>query len=294
VAGFVFLAVTMAVIATARPASAEETYPIRPIRLIVPFPPGGPTDVMGRLISQGLSDQLGQQVYVDNRPGAGSTLAAKIAANAEPDGYTLLLGSAATQAIGPTLYRDAEYDPKRFEPVAMVAEVPYVMVASPKAPIANFAELIAYAKAHPGKLNFGVPNGAPPHMLAAWFKSLTNIDVVLVTYRGGANVLSDLLGGQIDLAVETCSILLPQLREGKLRPLGTPSPQRLDVLYGGERCAGFHRQFLDRHCRAAGHAQADYRQAQPRDQCRACASCHASQAQTAGSPSHVRHAGRLR
>ena len=118
----------------------------------------------------------------------------------------------------------------RFEPVAMVAEVPYVMVASPKAPVASFAELIAYAKAHPGKLNFGVPNGAPPHMLAAWFKSLTNIDVVLVTYRGGANVLSDLLGGQIDLAVETCSILLPQLRDGKLRPLGTPSPKRLDAL----------------------------------------------------------------
>ncbi|HEX4238832.1 MAG TPA: tripartite tricarboxylate transporter substrate binding protein, partial [Xanthobacteraceae bacterium] len=142
----------------------------------------------------------------------------------------LLLGSAATLAIGPTLYRDVEYDPKRFEPVAMVAEVPYVMVASPKAPVASFAELIADAKAHPGKLNFGVPNGAPPHMLAAWFKSLTNIDLVLVTYRGGANVLSDLLGGQIDLAVETCSILLPQLRDGKLRPLGTPSPQRLDVL----------------------------------------------------------------
>src|SRR6516164_9806736 len=106
------LAVTMAVIATARPASAEETYPIRPIRLIVPFPPGGPTDVMGRLISQGLSDQLGQQVYVDNRPGAGSTLAAKIAANAEPDGYTLLLGSAAMLAVRPALYHDAEYDPK--------------------------------------------------------------------------------------------------------------------------------------------------------------------------------------
>src|SRR5271165_4322642 len=104
------------------------------------------------------------------------------------------------------------------------------VVASPKAPVGSFPELIAYAKAHPGKLNFGVPNGAPPHMLAAWFKSLTNIDVVLVTYRGGANVLSDLLGGQIDLAVETCSILLPQLRGGKLRPLGTPSPKRLDVL----------------------------------------------------------------
>jgi tripartite-type tricarboxylate transporter receptor subunit TctC len=182
---------------------------------------------MGRLISAGLSEKLGQQVYVENRPGAGSTLAGKIAANAEPDGYTLLLGSAATLAIGPTLYRDAEYDPSRFVPVAMVADVAYVMVASPKAPVASVAELIAYAKAHPGKLNFGVPNGAPPHMLAAWFKTLTNIDVVLVTYRGGANVLSDLLGSQVDVAIETSSILLPQLRERKLRPLATPSPKRL-------------------------------------------------------------------
>jgi tripartite-type tricarboxylate transporter receptor subunit TctC len=229
-ASVLLLVVATAALTSAQPAAAEELYPTRPIRMIVPFPPGGPTDIMGRLISQALSDQLGQQVYVDNRPGAGSTLAGKIAANAEPDGYTLLLGSAATLAIGPTLYRDAEYDPKRFVPIAMVAEVPYVMVASPKAPVGSVGELIAYARAHPGKLNFGVPNGAPPHMLAAWFKSLTDINVVLVTYRGGANVLSDLLGGQIDLAVETCSILLPQLRDGKLRPLGTPSPKRLDVL----------------------------------------------------------------
>jgi len=225
--GTLLLAVMAAIAASAQSAAADEPYPTRSIRLIVPFPPGGPTDVMGRLISQALSDQLGQQVYVDNRPGAGSTLAGKIAASAEPDGYTLLLGSAATLAIGPTLYRDAEYDPRRFVPVAMVADVPYVMVASPKAPVGSVAELLGYARAHPGKLNFGVPNGAPPHMLAAWFKNLTDIDVVLVTYRGGANVLSDLLGGQIDLAVETCSILLPQLRDGKLRPLGTPSPKRL-------------------------------------------------------------------
>jgi tripartite-type tricarboxylate transporter receptor subunit TctC len=221
------LAVTTIVATSAQIAAAEESYPSRAIRMIVPFPPGGPTDVMGRLISQALSDQLRQQVYVDNRPGAGSTLAGKIAANAEPDGYTLLLGSAATLAIGPTLYRDVEYDPKSFVPVALVAQLPYVMVASPKAPVASVSELIAYARAHPGKLNFGVPNGAPPHMLAAWFKSLTDIDVVLVTYRGGANVLSDLLGGQIDLAVEAASTLLPQLHDGKLRPLGTPSPQRL-------------------------------------------------------------------
>ena len=229
-AWLVSLIVATALLSGVAPVAAEETYPNHPIRLIVPFPPGGPTDVMGRLISQALSDRLGQQVFVDNRPGAGSTLAGKIAANADPDGYTLLLGSAATLAIGPTLYRDAEYDPTRFVPVAMVADVPYVMVASPKAPVGSVAELIAYAKAHPGKLNFGVPNGAPPHMLAAWFKSLADIDVVLVTYRGGANVLSDLLGGQIDLAVETCSILLPQLHDKKLRPLATASPQRLDVL----------------------------------------------------------------
>jgi tripartite-type tricarboxylate transporter receptor subunit TctC len=155
---FAALAVTFG----AHGVNAEEPFPVRPIRLIVPFPPGGPTDVMGRLISQSLSETLGQQVYVDNRPGAGSTLAGKIAAMAEPDGYTLLLGSAATLAIGPTLYRDAEYDPKRFVPVAMVAEVPYVMVASPKAPVKSVADLIAYASAYPGKLNFGVPNGAPP------------------------------------------------------------------------------------------------------------------------------------
>jgi tripartite-type tricarboxylate transporter receptor subunit TctC len=227
---FVLVVAAVALPAHAPHARAEDAYPTRPIRMVVPFPPGGPTDVMGRLISQALSDQLGQQVYVDNRPGAGSTLAGKIAVDAEPDGYTLLLGSAATLAIGPTLYHDTEYDPTRFVPVAMVADVPYVMVASPKAPVASVPELIAYAHAHPGKLNFGVPNGAPPHMLASWFKSLTNIDVVLVTYRGGANVLSDLLGGQIDLAVETCSILLPQLREKKLRPLATPSPKRLEDL----------------------------------------------------------------
>ena len=226
----VFVLVAIAAAFCAQRASGEDAFPNRPIRMIVPFPPGGPTDVMGRLISRSLSERLGQQVYVDNRPGAGSTLAGKIAATADPDGYTLLLASAATLAIGPTLYRDVEYDPKRFVPVAMVADVPYVMVAGPKSPVTTVTGLIAYADAHPGKLNFGVPNGAPPHMLAAWFKSLTKTDFVIVTYRGGANVLTDLMGGQIDLAVETSSILLPHLRDGALRPLGTPSQKRLSEL----------------------------------------------------------------
>jgi tripartite-type tricarboxylate transporter receptor subunit TctC len=137
------LLAAIAALACAPGAAGEDAYPARPIRLIVPFPPGGPTDVMGRLIGQAVSDVLGQQIYIDNRPGAGSTLAGKIAATAEPDGYTLLLGSAATLAIGPTLYRDVEYDPKSFVPVAMVAEVPYVMVAGPKAPVGSVGELIA-------------------------------------------------------------------------------------------------------------------------------------------------------
>jgi tripartite-type tricarboxylate transporter receptor subunit TctC len=209
---------------------ADEVYPSRAIRMIVPFPPGGPTDVMARLICASLTEALGQQVYVDNRPGAGATLAGKLAATAEPDGYTLLIGSAATLAIGPTLYKDVEYDPKSFVPVAMVGDVPYVMVANPKVPVSSVGDVIAYAKAHPGKLNLGVPNGAPPHMLAAWFKSLTQTDIVVVTYRGGANVMTDLLGGQVDIGIETSSVLLPHLRAGALRPLGTLSPKRLPEL----------------------------------------------------------------
>jgi tripartite-type tricarboxylate transporter receptor subunit TctC len=225
-----FLLLAIGLLASAQSAIAEDAYPSRAIRMIIPFPPGGPTDVMGRLISQALSDQLGQQVFVDNRPGAGSTLAGKIAANAEPDGYTLLLGSAATLAIGPTLYRDAEYDPKRFVPVAMVAEVPYVMVASPKAPVGTVAELIAYAKAHPGKLNFGVPNGAPPHMVAAWFKDATSTDIMIVPYKGAATVVTDLIGGQIDFGFETTSVTLAHLRDGSIRPLAVATRQRLPDL----------------------------------------------------------------
>jgi tripartite-type tricarboxylate transporter receptor subunit TctC len=214
----------------ARAASAQDAYPSRPIRLIVPFPAGGPTDVMGRLVANSLSATLGQQVYVDNRPGAGSTLAGKMVASAAPDGYTLMVGSAAPLAIGPALYKDAGYDPKSFVPVASLASVPYVMVAGPKAPVASLAELIAYAKAHPGKLTFGVPNGAPPHMLAAWFKSLTATDILVVPYKGASTEITDLIGGQIDLGIEPSSVVLQHVSGGAMRALATPSPKRLPEL----------------------------------------------------------------
>jgi tripartite-type tricarboxylate transporter receptor subunit TctC len=212
-------------------AAQAQSYPMRPVRLIVPFPAGGPVDVMGRLIAQSLSATLAQQVMVDNRPGAGSTLAGREAARAEPDGYTLLLGSAATLAIGPALFKNIGYDPiKSFTPVAFMSSVPYVMVAGPKAPASSVKDLIAYAKANPGKLNLGVPNGAPPHMLAAWFRDATATDIVVVPYKGAATVITDLIGGQIDLGFETTSVTLSHLHEGTIRPLGVAARQRLPAL----------------------------------------------------------------
>jgi len=205
----------------------ETTYPSRAIRLIVPYTPGGPSDVMGRLMAQSLSVSLGQQVYVDNRPGAGSTLGGKLVASADPDGYTLLVATAATLAIGPALYPDAGLDPKVFVPVAAFATVPFVMIAGPKTPPGTVADVIAFARAHPGKLTIGVPNGAPPHMLAAWFKYLTSTDIVIVTYKGASGDLADLIGGQIDLAIETTSVVLPHLSDGSLRALATATPARL-------------------------------------------------------------------
>jgi tripartite-type tricarboxylate transporter receptor subunit TctC len=205
----------------------EAAFPNRPIRLIVPYTPGGPSDVMGRLMAQSLSASFGQQVYVDNRPGAGSTLGGKLAATADPDGYTLLVATAATLAIGPVLYPSAGLDPKVFVPVAGFATVPFVMVAGQKTPPGTVADVIAFAKAHPGRLAIGVPNGAPPHMLAAWFKYLTGTDILIVTYKGASGDLTDLIGGQIDLAIETTSVVLPHLSDGSIRALATATPERL-------------------------------------------------------------------
>src|SRR4051812_43498055 len=200
------------------PAYAQ-SYPNRPIKLIVAVLPGGPMDVMGRLMAQHLSATFGQ-VFVENRAGAGTTLGAKAVASAEPDGYTLLLGNAATLAIGPTLYKSAGYDPlASFAPVAFVSSVPYVMIASPDLPVRNAQQLVAYAKAHPGKLSFGVANAAPNHMLAAWFKARTGTDVVIVPYKGASAVLTDMLGGQIQAGFETTSVLFGHLKENKIRAL---------------------------------------------------------------------------
>ena len=212
-------------------ANAADAYPSRVIKLIVMFPAGGPVDVMGRLIAQSLSATLGREVIVDNRPGAGGTLAGRIAATAEPDGYTLLLGSSGGLGVGPALYKNAGFDPvKSFVPVAMVSDVPYVMIAGRDAPFNNVRELVAYAKAHPGKLNFGVPNGASPHLLALSFKALTGINVVVVPYKGASSAITDVIGGQIDVGIETTSVLFGHLQDGDLKALGVVRDARLPEL----------------------------------------------------------------
>jgi len=224
-----FIAVAAA--ATASGAHAQASYPSRPIKLVVAVTPGGAMDVMGRLIAQHLSERLGQ-VVVENRVGAGTTLGAKSVASAEPDGYTLLLANAATHCIGPLLYKSsAGYDPSTsFAPVAFLTSVPYVMVASARLPVRTPQELVAYAKADPAKLNFGVPNAAPAHLLAFWFRALTGTQFGIVPYKGAAAAITDLLGGQVQASFDATSVILSHLREGKIRALASATQHRLAEL----------------------------------------------------------------
>jgi len=228
----IFVALLAALIGAAAPAAAQP-YPNRPIKLVVPFPPGGPVDVMGRLVADRLSQTIGT-VVVDNRPGAGGTIGSRAAAAAEPDGYTLLLGTSTTLGASPALYRNIGYDPARsFAPVAMIASVPFALVITQALPANSVGELIAYAKAHPGKLNYGAPTGVLPHLTAEMFKAAAGVDIVHVPYKGAATAINDLLSGQIDLAFEPVSVLLGHIHEGRVRALAvtgmTRSPELPDV-----------------------------------------------------------------
>jgi tripartite-type tricarboxylate transporter receptor subunit TctC len=222
-AGLHFLAL-MTLVAAA--GAAAQPYPNHPIKLIVPFPPGGPVDVMARLVAQQLSQRLGP-VYVDNRSGAGGTIGSKFAAAAEPDGYTLLFGSSTTLAASPALYKNPGYDPvTSFMPVAMISSVPFALVVVPANPAHSVQELVAYAKQHPGKLNFGAPTGTLPHLTGEMFRTAAAIDIVHIPYRGAATAITDMLGGQIDMAFEPTSVLLGHIGDGKLRPLAVTGPTR--------------------------------------------------------------------
>jgi tripartite-type tricarboxylate transporter receptor subunit TctC len=208
-------------------AATAQSWPDKPVKLVVPFPPGGPIDTMGRLVAHNLSQSLGQQVVVENKPGAGSTIGTKSVAIADPDGYTLLFGSSGSLAVAPALYGDFDVDPRKaFVTVATVALLPHVFVVAPAVPARTVAEFIAYAKANPGKLNYGAGLGTPPHLLGTLFKVKAGLDVVYVPYKGSAASITDLLGGQTHMTIDGLTGLYPLIRDGKVRPLAVARPTR--------------------------------------------------------------------
>jgi tripartite-type tricarboxylate transporter receptor subunit TctC len=211
--------------ATLQPASAQP-YPNRPIKLIVPFPPGGPIDVMARLLGQKLSSSFGT-VIIENRPGGGSTVGLKAVATAEPDGYTFLFGGTMTMSVIPPLFSGPEGDAiRRMMPVALVSATPFVLIVAPRVPATTVQELVAFAKANPGKLNFGAPAGATPLLVGELFKIKAGINFTTIPYRGAATTMNDMLTGQIDLAIEPTSVTLAHVHEGKIRPLAVTGSER--------------------------------------------------------------------
>ncbi len=212
------LLLSLSALGFAGPAGAQ-TYPSKPIRMIAPFTPGSPVDVVARLLAQHLSIQLGQNVVVENRPGAGTTIGMKAAALAEPDGYTLLFQSSSL-VVAPAMYKNLDIDPaKSFAPVANVAWGSWVTVVPPGLPIHSAHELIAYAKANPGKLNFGYGQGTAPQLVGEWFNLTNGLKITGVPYKGGMQAITDMLGGTIQLNIGTTATLLPLIREGRIRAI---------------------------------------------------------------------------
>jgi len=212
------------------PLSAQ-TYPNRPIRLILPFPPGGATDILGRVIGQKFAERLGQPMVPENRPGAGSNIGIEIAAKSRPDGYTIVLVMS-TLAISPSLYKKLNYDPiKDLAPISLVAQLPSVLIVKPSLPVKNLRELADYAKAHPGKLNFGSSGvGSPSHLTCELLKSLAKIDIVHVPYKGSAQAMMSMMGGEADIVVIAPPAAIPQIEAGKVKALAVLSKERLPSL----------------------------------------------------------------
>jgi len=210
----------------ALPAQAQQ-YPAKPIRLIVPFVAGGSADVLSRVLAQRLTQQYSQQVVVENRPGSGGHVGAEAAARAAPDGYTIVFGTIGIHAAY-TIYSKLNYDPSRdLQPVSMYADVPNILVVHPSVPVKNVKEFIALAKSNPGRLNFGTAgSGSSTHMAGEWFKLYTGVNLTHVPYKGSAQAMQDLLGGQIELMFENLPTAIAQVRAGKIRSLGMTSRER--------------------------------------------------------------------
>jgi tripartite-type tricarboxylate transporter receptor subunit TctC len=221
----------VALCATLLPAKAQD-YPNKPIRLVVPFPPGGPNDIIGRVVGQKMQELLGQLVIIDNRAGAGGVLGTDNVAKSEPDGYAIAIASAGALAISTSLQEKILYDPlKDLAPITLVAKVPELLVASTTLPAANVRELVALAKAKPGRINYGSTGpGSMPHLAGELFRTSAQIDIVHVPYRGAAPAVNDLIGHQVDIMFLDLPVLLPQIQAGAIKPLAVGSRLRVKSL----------------------------------------------------------------
>jgi tripartite-type tricarboxylate transporter receptor subunit TctC len=222
------LRLLIAALALGAQAAFGQGYPSKPIHLIVPFPPGGPTDIVGRLVGQKLAEGLGQPVIVENRAGAGGTVGSTAAAKAPPDGYTLLYGSTSTLAIAPSLYHDLAYDPRSaFAPISLVSRGAIIAAVNAQVPARTLQEFIALAKKSPGKLSYSsAGSGTPPHLAAELFKSIAGVDLLHVPYKGGAPAINDLVGGQVHAIFEGQVVLLPHIKSGRVRALAITGMKR--------------------------------------------------------------------
>lgn len=208
--------------------ASAQNYPVKPIRLIVPYPPGGPTDLVGRSLGQKLTEAWGQQVVVENRAGAASAIGTEVAARAAADGYTLLLGTSAGFCINPALGGKLPYDPERdFAPISRLVINPQILVVHPSLPVHTLTALIALAKSRPGQINYAsVGNASPQHLGMEMLKSMTGIDMLHVPYKGTAPAVTDILAGHVSLMFNSMPSVLPQVRSGKLRGIGVGSARR--------------------------------------------------------------------
>ena len=229
---FVAAASALLVVAAAPASLAQAPWPAKPVRIVVPFPPGGTTDILARAAALKMTEAWKEQAVVDNRPGAGGNIGAELVARAPADGYTLLMGTVGTHAINASLYAKMPFDPIRdFAPVILVAAVPNVMVVHPSVPASTVTEFIAWAKANPGKVNFASSgSGTSIHLAGELFKTQTGLAMTHVPYKGSAPAIADLVGGQVQVMFDNLPSALPQIRAGRLRALAVTSAQRASAL----------------------------------------------------------------
>ena len=213
-------------------AAHAQNYPVKPVRLVVPFAPGGSSEIIARSVAQKLSENTGQQFVVENRPGGAGNIAMQEVARAEPDGYTLMLGHVGTLAMNPAMFAKLPYDPNRdFAPVSLIAIVPNIFVVNANLPVKNLKDFIALAQAQPGSINYGsAGNGSAGHLAFEYLKMVTKIELVHVPYKGTGPMLTDLLGGQTQATSAGTPPLLPHIRSGKLRAFAVGTPQRVSSL----------------------------------------------------------------